>query len=60
MQSEQSVHENVCYNLASTHTASLYLLVYRRYNKDNVILVELSPRGVSLLVASDETKPRQN
>ena len=35
-----------CYYLASTHTASLYLLVNRRYYKENDIVVELSPRGV--------------
>ena len=47
-----------CYNLAITHTASLYSLFYRPYNKDNV--VELSPRGVSLLAASNEITPRLN
>ena len=48
-----------CYNLASTNTASLYLLVYRRCNKDNVVVGELSPWGVSLLAASEETTPRR-
>ena len=48
------------YNLASIHTRSLCLLVYRRYKKDNVVVVELFPQGFSLLAASNETTPRRN
>ena len=34
-----------CYSLAGTNTASLYLLVYRRCTKNDVVVVSLSPRA---------------
>ena len=44
-------------NLASTDTASLYVLVYRLCNEDDVVVVALFPRGISPLAASEEATP---
>ena len=49
-----------CYNLESTDTLSLYVLVYRPCNEDNVIVMALSPWGVSPLAASEEATPRRS
>ena len=48
------------YDLTSSNTASLYVLVYRRCNKDNVVFVAMSPLGLSPLAGSEETTPRHS
>ena len=50
----------ICYDLSSTNTVILSLLVYQYCNKDNVIVVALSPRGVNSLAASKDTTPRRS
>ena len=49
--------QTLCYDLASSNTASLSLLVYQRRDKDKVVVVALSPRDVNLLAASEDTPP---